>query len=386
MHHNYFGAVISPMEDPTRAGVAEANVKKWTVFPGKNKFLCDGRVVTGRQPYVFYLTCALVIIISGLFFAFDCRYLWLRLTPAIAIIAVLIFIFVLASLIRTSWSDPGIIPRATPEEAYDIERQMEALTAASAGLTPDIYQPSRLRDISVNGVAMKLKYCPTCKIFRPPRASHCSSCDNCVDRFDHHCPWVGNCIGRRNYRYFYLFLVSVSLDCVYVCAFSVTTLVLDSFENGFITALKTYPTSIVEAVVAFFSLWSVIGLAGFHTFLAACNLTTNEDIKKSYTKAEQKNPFSRGSMLTNYCEVVCGPIPPSMIDARGSVTLDNNGRSPLVAVCDQPMVQAAGPTINGYSSATSQNGNLVERAETNVRVDTSKPYPVQPHSSSIITT
>ena len=55
--------------------------------------------------------------------------------------------------------------------------------------------------------AIDLRYCDICKIFIPPKTNHCRRCDNCVQDFDHHCKWLGCCIGRRNYYSFFCFIV-----------------------------------------------------------------------------------------------------------------------------------------------------------------------------------
>ncbi|XP_056150034.1 palmitoyltransferase ZDHHC14-like [Lampris incognitus] len=273
-----------------------------------------------RQTGVFYLTLLLILLTCGLFFTFDCPFLASNLTPAIPAVGGILFFFVVGMLFRASFSDPGVLPRATPDEAADLERQIDVANCPG-GAKP----PPRTREVLINGQTVKLKYCFTCKIFRPPRTSHCSLCDNCVERFDHHCPWVGNCVGRRNYRFFYLFILSLSLLIIFIFAFVITHVILRSNQTSFLSALKDNPASVLEVVVCFFSIWSIVGLSGFHTYLISSNQTTNEDIKGSWSTKRGKdnyNPYSYGNILTNCCAALCGPLPPSLIDRRGLIQCD----------------------------------------------------------------
>ena len=53
---------------------------------------------------------------------------------------------------------------------------------------------------------IEYKYCSVCHIEQPLRCKHCKTCEQCVATHDHHCPWIGNCVGERNRLWFFWFL------------------------------------------------------------------------------------------------------------------------------------------------------------------------------------
>ncbi|XP_068342357.1 probable protein S-acyltransferase 1 [Pyrus communis] len=291
----------------------------YLVWQGNNKFLCGGRIVFGHDAASLFLTSFLIgcpalafcIRMLVMMRRQDGHYDYPVLIGGI-ILTVLDFIF----LYLTSGRDPGIIPRnaRTPEssEAYDGPTpSMEWVSSKSSSL-----RIPRIRDVTVNGHTVKVKFCDTCLLYRPPRASHCSICNNCVQKFDHHCPWVGQCIGLRNYPFFICFISSSTLLCIYVFVFSWINLVRQG--GNLWRAMARDIVSVILIVYCFVAVWFVGGLTVFHIYLICTNQTTYENFRYRYDKNE--NPYTKG-LPGNLKEVFCSRIPPSMVNFREWVSV-----------------------------------------------------------------
>ena len=75
---------------------------------------------------------------------------------------------------------------------------------------------------------MKMEDCNQCvgrSTWKPQRAHHCEECGHCVFKMDQHCQWINNCIGHRNYKYYFQFVIYIMLSAGMLALFMFMTFV-----------------------------------------------------------------------------------------------------------------------------------------------------------------
>lgn len=152
---------------------------------------------------------------------------WLSILPLTKIGTVLFVVFnslgYLASVshLRAALWDPGII-------------------------TPDIKAPGEMPENEIKG-------CKRCNlIWKPMRAHHCSECNVCIFKMDHHCPWINSWVGIRNTKYFFLFTLYTGIGALLSIAILVTCFILLLREESEVhTKKKYYPVGFFLCVWVF---------------------------------------------------------------------------------------------------------------------------------------
>ncbi|KAK7396077.1 hypothetical protein VNO78_16824 [Psophocarpus tetragonolobus] len=307
------------------SSVGHKQLRLYQVWRGGNKFCCGGRVVFGPDVASLFLT---TFLIAGPAVAF-CVKLYLKIKKSsdlihdhwfpVFVVGSVLTVLDLMFLLLTSGRDPGIVPRNSRPPEFDDTCDIPTPSMEWInGTTPHLKLP-RTKDVVVNGHSVKVKFCDTCLLYRPPRTSHCSICNNCVQRFDHHCPWVGQCIGIRNYRYFFMFISTSTILCLYVLVFSCINIA--QHGNGVWNAISHDYMSDFLIIYCFVAVWFVGGLTAFHFYLICTNQTTYENFRYQYDK--KGNPFNRGS-LKNIREILCSSIPRSKNNFRAFVMEDDH--------------------------------------------------------------
>ena len=175
-------------------------ITNYKLWPGFNYFPLKAKIIegpSGFKPTLMTGTALTIPII--LFFFFEADYLSNELTPFIPILIMVLYIIILVNLILATFCDPGII------------RKFDIKNINNNNINKDLKNKRIISKIFHLGKIISYKYCYTCGIMRPIKSTHCHVCNNCVERLDHHCPWIGNCTGKRNYIYFFVFLSLLNL-------------------------------------------------------------------------------------------------------------------------------------------------------------------------------
>ncbi|XP_073140276.1 probable protein S-acyltransferase 4 [Henckelia pumila] len=295
--------------------------KLYQVWRGSNRFFFGGRLVFGPDFKSLFLS-AFLIAGPAITFCIKIMYIikqnkdvtsWYPLL----IVAILLTILDMFLLLVTASRDPGIVPRNSKPPEFDELFEMSTPSMEwSDGTTPHLKLPPT-RDVLVDGHTVKVKFCNTCLLYRPPRASHCYICNNCVQRFDHHCPWIGQCVGIRNYRFFYMFVSTSTILCAYV--FVVSWIDIVQTKRRWLKALSKDVLSAVLIVYCFIVFWFIGGLTVFHLYLMSTNQTTHENFR--CRGRDEENPYDKG-IIKNIKEILLSEIPPSLNDFRALVQED----------------------------------------------------------------
>ncbi|CAF3470203.1 unnamed protein product [Rotaria socialis] len=261
----------------------------------------------------------------------------------ILILHCILFVILSGNFILATFMDPGVYEQSSKKETSTISYYTRPSKRKGATDTDDddddSYEP-QLRLVHINHGSVQMKYCRTCKFYRPPRCSHCSSCERCIDTFDHHCPWINNCVGRRNYRYFFQFLFLLCIHMIFIFIFCLyyvlnerhhqiitPSLSSDTYEslvpideNEISSTAETktkfigfsdYRFIISILLLLLLGLLSVpvYGLTGFHVFLIAKGRTTNEQVTGKFH--EQGDAFTKG-LTKNIIYFFCQPLLPQL--------------------------------------------------------------------------
>ena len=97
-----------------------------------------------------------------------------------------------------------------------------------------------LLDIVENGNEIE-DFCPDCLVKTKFRSKHCLVCQQCVEEFDHHCFWVGNCIGKKNYTLFFIFLIYILLNSLFTIVINIYYLITEIRKESIKEGSTAFP-------------------------------------------------------------------------------------------------------------------------------------------------
>lgn len=285
------------------------NGKNYEFYNGNAVFFFHGRLLNSRQKPLNVVTGFLTVLPAALFFGFSAPWLWHHVSPAIPILFAYLFFICISAYLHASFSDPGIIPRNLHPHPPNPQDQDPLVLgpATTDWVTVRSFGPTATGNTST-AMEVPTKYCKSCNIWRPPRAHHCRICDACMETQDHHCVWLNNCVGRRNYRYFFTFVASGSLLALFLLAASLAHILVwrTRHHTSFGHAINHWRGPFAMVIYAILVLPYPASLFYYHVFLMSRGESTREYLNShKFLKKDRHRPFSQHNIFKNMVTILC---------------------------------------------------------------------------------
>jgi len=184
----------------------------------------------------------------------------------------IIFTLAMISFLRAVFTDPGYIPDSWSVHPDDLE------SGERTRLMPAVLQTQEKKHDGTVRICRKSK--PA--MYKPDRAHYCRVMQRCVLKMDHFCPWLNNCIGFYNHKFFVLFVAYMALITVFM-VFVMTPVFVNIVSNMEQITLdlkdQEFHVSLTYLMLCLLS----VGLSAFfvfHAYLVLFNYTTIEFLEK----------------------------------------------------------------------------------------------------------
>ena len=102
------------------------------------------------------------------------------------------------------------------------------------------------------------------------------------------CPWIGQCVGERNHRYFVGFVLSLTVLTCYVFVVSLVDVIRAGISDALGSGLGGHIVALVECVFTFVVGWCFISLSAYQLYLIAEHTTTNAHIKEQRDQRQRQ--------------------------------------------------------------------------------------------------
>lgn len=216
-----------------------------------------------------------------------------------------LFVLVLTCYVRSMLQHPGTIPDTTTTEEGTIFWEFAREATSEFGRHKEVASQEKLIPGKERKRMGDRRSCKWCSKYKPDRCHHCSVCRMCILKMDHHCPWIYNCVGYKNFKFFLLLLLYAAIAAQMVM-WTMWSSMLQVVRDPSSPFLFMFSILFGESLACLMS-FMLTPFFSFHIYLMIKAMTTIEYCEKSRRPNFVATTYTLGALANVYASLGDNP-------------------------------------------------------------------------------